>query len=289
MDAERIQVRRIGYLPATLRIERGSTTLRIVMRALPAPLPDVVVAAARELCPNAPDPAASALWQRARERYAQGMAGRGTLRQALRWEGSVSPESVGVVVDPRRRPSWTAKTGVPQRALARRLPAEGYATPLRYTKPGYQPLEEQYLAWRYARLESTEAYHFADSAFGARHTLSVVASDADGTRIAFCGKRGRLPGMEGTLSIAADTTLLSASWQFITPRPDEEAGGEVAFLPPGPRDGSRAGYLLPSRGVFWRRIAGRQRFHQRAETYLQWVVGADSTMPKPTSGVQHPQ
>lgn len=113
-----------------------------------------------------------------------------------------------------------------------------------------------------------------EEGFGCRHTLSSWHEAGGAFTIAFCGsERGHgRTYLEGTLAISADTVLLSARWRYRTPRPDEHAGGEVDFMMPP--SGRSVWLLIPTRGVFWRRIAGsRTLFHQRTEVYTSWRMG----------------
>lgn len=109
--------------------------------------------------------------------------------------------------------------------------------------------------------------------------VGIVVRRLGGWAVAFCPTRGtRTTGIDGILTISADTLIAAASWNFRTPRPDEAAGGEVDFLPP---ELSQASLLLPLSSRFWRRSGAGRFYVQRAE-YLEWRVHpGDRPVPLP--------
>lgn len=91
------------------------------------------------------------------------------------------------------------------------------------------------------------------------------------TTVAFC-PRGGDRTVQGTLTIGADTTLVAATWRFQTPRPREDAGGELTFLPFEPGEDGSPPDLLPARSVFWRKQMGRDVYFHRSMIYTRWRV-----------------
>jgi hypothetical protein len=272
----RVQARRVGYRSLTMPLYARDSVVRLEMEPIDAPLPTVIVEAARRVCPNKDDPQAIRVWSVARQRYRPGVAGKGTAREARSRSESIAADLVGTIDESRLRALWSARLGVPQRALSHRLATEGYATPLNYRRAGYQSLDADFVAWRYAELHGQEAYHFAEPTFGEMNTLSLINSGSGGFSLGFCPRRKTGTRIEGILELSPDTALVSAAWHFRTPKPDEKAGGEVAFLPP---NRMTPAYLLPSSGIFWRRMNRGERYWQTSTTYLRWAISADSTMP----------
>jgi hypothetical protein len=142
------------------------------------------------------------------------------------------------------------------------------------------PFTEQYAQWQYAPLETDIAHHFTEALFGQLHVFSFAAT-TDGERtIRFCPRirdRSR-PEIEGSLTIGADTAFLDADWKYTTPRPVEDAGGEVDFLPP---HATTRGLLLPERYLFWRRIPGSTRYHVEGGSYEEWRIFPGKEAPPP--------
>lgn len=136
-----------------------------------------------------------------------------------------------------------------------------------YARPNGGMGSGRFDLWEYLTLESTVAWHFADSLFARLNRLAFVLTETGDTVIAFCSRKGNAPYIRGRLMLSPDTTLASAEWEFVTPPPSEVAGGRVLFAPIA---ASAAGEpVLPIAGLFWRkRLRGiyqewteyRQRF-----------------------------
>ena len=120
--------------------------------------------------------------------------------------------------------------------------------------------------WFYPLLESTRAWHFADSLFGVMNRLALVTTATGDTLIAFCSRLQHRPYVVGRLRLAPDTTLASAEWVFVTPEPREEAGGRVLFAPIDPT--RLAQPLLPIAGLFWRKLS--RVVYQEWMEYRRW-------------------
>jgi hypothetical protein len=262
---------RLGYRGVRLELDPGTlepVEIRLDAEAIPLPAVDVV--AVREFCPREDESAARALWNAARARYLQGLDSMGVAtylassREVVSRDRLTGSAPQGAALDQRGssfllRVSW-----------ARRIEREGYAYPVR------RPTAEGALdSWVYAPLEADLAPHFADPLFGRLHTLSIFSEDGSGWRIAFCPRDPRRPSIQGTLHLAADTSLVSADWLFRTPEPSEEAGGQAFFAPVGSRV---ARFLLPSEGLSWRKApdGGFARSHERFEG---WIVAPGDSVP----------
>ncbi len=149
---------------------------------------------------------------------------------------------------------------------------DGYATRLHPsvgTTPEYGGL---YFYWSYPPLHRDLSEHFLQTSFANKHTFGLSRQPDGSFALSFCGRNHARPYLEGTLSIAVDTSLVSAQWTFITPRPAESAGGEVTFLAPGQT--LLPWSLVPLRSAFWRRIGGsRTLYFQESSVYREWRVG----------------
>jgi hypothetical protein len=76
--------------------------------------------------------------------------------------------------------------------------------------------------------------------------------------------------MAGEMRIDSTYGFVRAAWEFLTPRPREDAGGEIVFLA-----GTRSA-LLPLVSYFWRRLnrnEGEEAVYYR-EGFLgdQWTI-----------------
>lgn len=262
---------RLGYRAERVELEgTGAEGLVIRLTAEAIPLPAVDVVAPRELCPRDDDPSARSLWNAARARYADGLDSMGVAtylsatRDVVPRERLADSPARGAALDQRGssfllRVSWK-----------RRIEREGYAYPVR------RPTAEGAMdSWVYAPLEADLSPHFADPLFGRLHTLSILAEDDGGWRIAFCPRDPRRPSIQGTLHLSQDTTLVSADWAFRTAEPSEEAGGQAVFTGPASTPGR---YLLPLEGLTWRKSAngGFVRQHERFEG---WIVAPGDSVP----------
>ena len=269
-----LTVQRIGFAPLT-RTVAPPASLELRLEPLAVSLPELRSGTARRACPNREDPAARGAWEDGRRRYDPGVAARGVAFVARMLAGTVDAREVGIVDEDRLQPASGSAAGG-GRGVDGMIRRWGYAAP---KSLGYIPWgiswQDDYFAWSYPALHERYAYHFAGDEFGALHTLSVFAGSGDETTLAFCPRDRERTGIEGTLTLGPDGEFLSAAWSFRTPKPREDAGGEVVFAPRS--TGVRP--LLPVRGVFWRRLAGSRRYWQRAASYTAWIVGQDSTMP----------
>jgi hypothetical protein len=223
-----------------------------------APLPAVVAEAARTACPNRDDPAAHAVWEAMRARYAVPADSLSLAARMRTFTGTVPAGRVGALDVLPREEGWRGYTAAGRRLARRRIEAAGYAA---RAPDGWGGV------WMYAALDAEEAAHFADPLFARRNTLSLARS-AEGMVIAFCPRRElrRQPGIEGRLVLSPDTSLAEAEWRFRTPEPREDAGGRVVFASPGAPPQARTGvsYLRDGAG-----------YRETVREYREWRWAAD--------------
>lgn len=275
LNARSLTLARIGYQGRSVLLRPGAPPLALVLEPLAVSLPELTVRQARQICPNREQPQARALWDAVRSRYSRATSGRGYEVQHLVAREHVSQDQIGLVDESRVVPTVSRSGDLAQDVNAS-IAAQGYAV----VQPSHwQIFDDDYFSWRYPKLHSATAHHFASDVFGTRHDLSIVSSSPEETVLAFCPRNRRQPFMEGTLVVSADSTFAEAAWSFTTPRPKESAGGEVFFAPPPDDRGGPRPHLLAARGVFWRRLGGRDLFYQRAEVLLNWSISDDSRPP----------
>lgn len=268
---------RLGFASVMERVTPGADPLVVILEPTPIPLPELVVEAAGEVCPNREDPEARKLWEAGRSRYSPATAERGIAMRLL-WgeEAQVPGMWVGIIDEDRLRYRDHRQVG-----------ATDESTPGRYRNVNATIEESGYVVrthlarprWRFRSLEGQHAHHFASGVFGDRHALSLHAVDDSRFALAFCpGDRGP-SGIEGVLVLSRDTAFVSARWNYVIPDRSEVAGGEVLFVPWwNPRD--ELPHLLSARGVFWRSDAvGRDRYFQRSSVFSAWSISEDEEMP----------
>lgn len=263
-----IIARRVGWKTARLRVISADTLLRVSMEPQPETLDGLSVKATRiPACPNREAPRARGLWLALRDQY-QSRSDTSSIATFLSSIESIGPrEEVGLADTAGTARRWIKSLHAHRLMWARIISTRGY---------GYGITEstgEAYAAWQYPPLESYYLSHFAEDLFGERHTLSIIRESSDEVVLRYCPRERSNRGqrIEGTLTFASDGALLQATWKYLTPRPQEDAGGEIDFTPPSAS--FRPALLLPARSVYWRRTTGG-RYYQRLYYFSEWrVVG----------------
>ena len=253
--------RGIGLEPLRHTLAPGDSVVRLVMRPLVVELSAVTVRATPTECPDRDDPRARALWERAAAHYDVALSAYGVRTDVQLFAALVPLESLGVI-DTTRLQAWAVAGGYSSLAFATRLATQRNY----YAVPASRIPWRRFGRWHYALLESSRAWHFADSLFAVMNRMAFVETSAGDTAIAFCSSGQDRPYIRGRLRLAPDTTLASAEWDFGTPSPREEAGGQVLFAPADPHATGQP--LLPVAGLFWRRLL--QKVSQEWMEYRQW-------------------
>lgn len=278
--ATTVLARRIGLRPGSTPLFDGGPDLRLVLEPVAIALPAMTATAVQRACPGADQPDARALWRSVADRYVAAPSDRGHGTVMLRRVGEVPGAEVAEIDEDRLRDHWRAVHGEIRRDWARFIPDSGYAGRTPEHRSGFEPHEETSLHWRYAPLHREMVEHFISGDFGRRHAFRAWRHSDGSATLAFCRVRGtRGPDIEGTLELAPDSSIASASWRFLTPRPDEDAGGHVIFVPPPVS--ARFRRLVPARSVFWRRLSGYEDlYYQDAAVYRTWRYGIDGEVPR---------
>ncbi|HEU4561819.1 MAG TPA: carboxypeptidase-like regulatory domain-containing protein [Longimicrobium sp.] len=267
-----IVVRRLGFEPFTTAVAASDTFVAIRLQRAPVMLAGVTAVASARLCPTADQPQARRLWEAASRRYP---ATTDTfVFHSLGRHRAATVDSAPRLPDgaPWER-AWTAGGTRGWEHTRRWIPALGYA----FRSNG--EVSGPYGPWEYVSLEWVFAQHFADPLFGELHALRLVGTAGGETTIAFCRRdRGRQREVEGTITLAPDTTFRHARWRYLTPRPVEDAGAEAIFLPPS--EATRS-FLLVESYRFWRRVAPN-RFHVDERRFDEWrLYPGDLAPPLP--------
>jgi len=253
--------RGIGLEPARRILAPADSVLRLVMQTHAILIESANVEAEPAKCPLDDDPSARALWQQAASHYDIALSAYGVRTDVLLFGAIVAPDSLGVI-DTTRLVATFIHGGYSALAFATRFKA----TANFYAVPAAGVPWRRYGRWHYPLLESSFAWHFADAMFASANRMILAGRDDEGFIINFCSSRGNRPYIMGHLTIAPDTTLASAEWEFVTPQPREDAGGQVLFAPADPR--RRGQPIVPVAGLFWRRVL-RQVYQEWME-YRQW-------------------
>jgi hypothetical protein len=255
-----ILARAIGLVPLRRLLTSADTVVTLVMQPSAIEVTAATVTTEETACPRRDDRRARALWQEAARHYDVGLSALGVYTWTQRAAAVVPVESLGVI-DTTRLHGVTIGGGSRGFIAYRAAEDRGF-----YARPNTGMGGGRFDLWEYLALESTVAWHFADSLFARLNTLALEASATGETAIAFCSRRGNAPYVRGRLLLSADTTLAGAEWEFVTPPPSEHAGGRVLFAPVDPNVASAA--ILPIAGLFWRRTP--RGVYQEWTEYRQW-------------------
>lgn len=265
--ARYILTRRVGYLPSRDPVDGSRDSLVVHLAPLPGALPTVTVSAAQDACPQTDEPAARRLWEAAVARYRTPSL-EGRRADTRSGQNQVRERDVGIVDDVQPNGGWRFYSHAGMIGARERILRRGYATPLVGTHH-----YDDFGIWRYPPLHAELAGQFADSLFGARHSLSLSTTSRRYTELRFCARDRDRTGLDGTLRLAADGSFMDARWRFWNPSRDAElAGGEVSFAPPA--DTGRAP-LYSTGGLFWRRLPSG-RYWQSWQHYSSWELLPDS-------------
>lgn len=82
--------------------------------------------------------------------------------------------------------------------------------------------------------------------------------------------------MEGRIELSPDTLVQRVAWRFLTPEPDEEAGGWATFPPA--REGEEPPPLLPVESMTWRTRREALTI-RRAHWFEEWIQAPGDSVP----------
>ncbi|MEO7610748.1 MAG: carboxypeptidase-like regulatory domain-containing protein [Gemmatimonadales bacterium] len=261
-QASSISARAIGYSPMSAPLDSRTSWPRVLVLAPQPPiLPAIVADESPFVCPTRNDVAATSLWEATRRRYSIPSYDAGIGIEGYYRAADVSENEFGMPTDASFREHlwWQAYPGNIRRLVAQWIVDSGYAFRRLPDPSHFMVANQAYLNWWYPRLDRWDADHFGRPLFGAMNNLRIVRSSPAGWTIAFCTNRRYKQRIIGELQITSDSTFHSARWQFQTPRPRENAWGEVTFV------AASRGPLTPLESLFARRKPGKgSLFYQEA-------------------------
>lgn len=265
-----VSARAIGFQPASVPTGKQFSIEVRLTRVVPR-IPDLVVEALPRYDCREDDPVARGVWQAASRHYTllpnerrYWAVGRGTEETAILSKVSM-PESWG-----------TTRWGVSGQARAQTsqfIRDSGYAI---RRKPGRSVGLVAITGggpWWYPKLHTWNADHFARPEFGQLNALYVISSGPTGWTIGFCTKRTTRPGIAGMMRIDSTYAFARAEWEFKTPKPKEDAGGEIVFLT------GTTSALLPMVSYFWKLAEGSEGdeplYYRESFMADEWTINLD--------------
>ena len=272
-----VSARAIGFQAASVPLGRADTLEVRLTRVVPR-IPDLVVEALPRYDCREDEPTARGVWLAATRHYTllpterrYWAVGRGTEETAILANVS-SPDAWGIT-------RWGV-SGQSRAQTSQFIRDSGYAI---RRKPGRSVgliASTGGGPWWYPKLHTWNADHFARPEFGQLNVLYTISSGPTGWTIGFCTKGPKTrPGIRGMMRIDSSYAFTRAEWQFQTPKPKEDAGGEIVFL-----TGTRSA-LLPVMSYFWK-LAGRSEgddpvYYRESFMADEWTINLDD--PERTS------
>lgn len=253
--------RSVGFDPLRQLLVPGDSVVRLVMQPRPLEIEAWTISTKPTACPQGNEPRARALWERAARHYDVALSAYGVETDIQRFASLVPIESLGVVDTTRLE-----NTFIRHSSNAPTFDTRFTTAPYFYGVRAFGARLRRVGQWHYPLLESTQAWHFADSMFAALNKMALIEPEEGLQLIAFCSRWERRPYVQGRLRIAPDTTFASAEWEYVTPAPTEMAGGLVLFAPVNP--GATGQPLLAVAGFYWRGLV-RSAYQEWME-YRQW-------------------
>jgi hypothetical protein len=276
-----VSARAIGFRPASVPVGRKDSVEVLLAPVVPR-IPDIVVEALPRYDCREDEPAARGVWQAATRRY--------TLLPTERryWAVGRGAEETATLAKVSSPESWdTTRWGVSGQARAqtsRFIRDSGYAI---RRKPGRSVglIASTGGPWWYPKLHTWNADHFARPEFGRLNTLYTISSGPTGWTIGFCTKGPKArPGIAGRLRIDSTYAFTRAEWQFQTPKPKEDAGGEIVFLT------GTTSALLPLVSYFWKLAGGSEGddplYYRESFMADEWTINLDD--PERTNHAAEP-
>lgn len=268
-----VSARAIGFRAASIPASSKDTILVQLSPVAPR-LPDIVVEPAPRYECHQEDATARAAWRTASSRLnllpqdrGFSASGLGT-RETITLSNPSTPESWG-------QARWTVSGSARMQAV-RLITDSGYAVRRKRGNLTGVAGANDFAEWWYPRLHSWNADHFARPEFGRFNTLWVVSSGPTGWTIGFCSHRAKRPNIAGLMRIDSAYRFVRAEWEFQTPKPKEDAGGEIVFL------AGTNPVLVPLVSYFWRRLdavkADEPVYFREAFQGEEWTINLDDPL-----------
>lgn len=268
-----IRAERLGYRTEEVSVDPEATgPVHLTMEPAPLPLPGFEVDAGPRTC-EGDEGGGRLVWRRAAARHPGGLDTLGVAsytlvhRDTLEGDGSTGAGPAGHEYEPGQRGS----APILRIGWARRIDRDGYAFAVRRTdRTG------SFDSWSYAPLQADLAPHLGTEQFGSRHYFQVITEDREGWLLRFCARSDEQPHLDGRLEVGPDTLIRRAEWRFLTPEPDERAGGWAVF-PPSDAEGGPPP-LLPLESMDWKTLPGK-RTVRRAQWFEGWILAPGDSVP----------
>ena len=239
-------IRAIGFAPVRRALGPLDSDVRVTMQPLPIQLAEVRVSGEPAFCPAADDPRARDLWRRAARHYDIALSSTLIRSQTLVFAADMPADSLGLMDTTRLRRVVMGEPGETPRAEWRAF--YGQQVPF---------------------LESIQAWQFGDPSFERVNRIAFPPGSSGDTVIAFCSGVTGQPVVRGWLTLSADTTFATASWDFVTPEQGALIGGRVLFARMDPTVAGQP--LLAITGFFWRNRGGGHGFYQQWMEFREWT------------------
>jgi hypothetical protein len=272
-EAQRITLTHVGF--QTLIVQVGDIPVDGVVRLEPqATAIEGLRVEARDLCPIDDDERARRLWSEVASRYSTQTGSRAWFAYLSRYGGAVREQDLHRVPDSgfvnhiaAGGPGIVHGGDHTPRSIDERVSTEGYAWPFLLIGGASGSRD---LAWTYAELDRTHAYHFASAVFGLLHDFAVASESEGQTTLIFCGNgEGSGVTMKGIISLVPEEAFMTAEWRFETADRDENAGGSVSFESYVEGPGLKP-HLVASRGLFFRHIGPERPYPELPMTYARF-------------------
>lgn len=291
-----LTVRKIGFQPFSVIVERDAMRLSITLTPLPAKLGEVIVQGAvdksRDPCTRKPSAEAAAIFARAAAFY----------RQDTRWLDRIAryaheyrlapPDDRETLGGVEQRGGWirnagkfdgpkmTNLTAVPRTFSAEMLTALPFPLPERNSSIYSAPKT----GWVYPLFHTTGSPSFVSLAFVDSMPKSLVTKSAKGLLLAFCPRDRQPPFASGEIQLDADSTIIAVRWQFTVSKPSEPAGG-IAFFA-APESKSVRAHLLPTNSMVWTHESKFNKYEVVEFSFGRWTVAESGdqirTVPPPS-------
>lgn len=219
------------------------------------PLPEITVEVAREWCPIDDDELARDAMRRAGAQRMPPSSFDVISTTAQSVYRRIPIESVGVESVPANTASISRGSTRRGRDPWLRLMDDGiFARPLSMSS-----FDGRFESWEYAPLYADIAYYFFTPEFLDAHVFAFMGSDA--RQVGFCSSRRTGTFIDGFVTLGSGGEVRAVSWTYVTPDPDEQAGGRTEFF--AGRD------PFPKSGLYWRRLPMGD-FQEWADSYAPW-------------------
>lgn len=258
-----LSARRIGYRPGYAEVTSTAKEIVISLEAFGQPLPEVLTVSGTTKCSRSDDAIGVAYLRSASARYRLPPDSLTLIWLAKMDSGEVEAASLGnfeeVLTGGRGRRGHGPQRIATSAALQRGEYAQMYRVPVHPEAAD----DEDGKRWRYTHIWEWAQEHFLTPSFLLHHTIGAFELRGRTAILTFCPKRKSGVALSGQLEFSSDSSLVRALFRYETPRPKEDFGVEILFVP-GVKNAQGERVLSPSVAAVW------QRSRTSRGKYLQW-------------------